>query len=370
MLSALLSSPLGLRAGQVGGADGGTIRFGQSASLTGGQARYGADVRTGILAAFAGAERNDSGRRLHFELETLDDGGNKERCVANVQRFIGDGAVGLIGLTSGAAAEASLQIIEAEKIPLLGTATGNMGLRDPNLRMPFHIRAGYDAEYAAMLRYVKDFGMKRIGYVHLKDTSPANEKAMTSALEKIGVKLETSVALDRNAKSYEAEAYQLLQAELNCVLFTTNAAPIEAIVEAMAAKGYPGFYFSSSFAGQALIDAMAKRGQAIIMSQVVPRPNAIASPLIKRYQEDLAAFDKSAKPGYTSLEGYIAGRTAVEVGRAAASSGAVTRARFVEALTQANLSFGGYSVRFNNGVHDGSRWVDIVALARSGQIIG
>jgi hypothetical protein len=115
---------------------------------------------------------------------------------------------------------------------------------------------------------------------------------------------------------------------------------------------------------------MTKRGQSIIMSQVVPRPNAIALPLIKRYQQDLAAVDQAAKPGYTSLEGYIAGRTAIEAARLTAASGQVSRARLHDALTQVNLNLGGYRVRFDNGDREGSHLVDIVALSRAGQIIG
>ena len=48
------------------------------------------------------------------------------------------------------------------------------------------------------------------------------------------------------------------------------------MIDALVAGRYSGLYFSSSFAGQALIDAMAQKGQSIIMTQVMPRPNAMA----------------------------------------------------------------------------------------------
>ena len=40
-------------------AEGAVIKFGQSASLSGGQAEYGEDVRDGILAAFNAANKGD-----------------------------------------------------------------------------------------------------------------------------------------------------------------------------------------------------------------------------------------------------------------------------------------------------------------------
>jgi ABC-type branched-subunit amino acid transport system substrate-binding protein len=346
------------------------LKFGQSASLSGGQAKYGADVRDGIQAAFDAASKADAVRGYRFELTALDDGGERDRCKANVKSLIEAGVLAITGLTSGAGAEACLPLTEEARIAMLGTASGNMGVRDPKLTSVYHVRAGYDEEYRRMVRYVKEFGMTRVGYVRLKDTSPANEKAMSAALENQGIHLTETVALDRNAKSFEAEAKQLLAGNLQCVLFTTNAAPIVSIIDLMARERYNGFYFSSSFAGQSLIDAMAQRGISIIMSQVVPRPNAIALPVVKTFQQDLATLHKDAKPGYTNFEGYITGRVAVEAARLAARGGPVTRGRFREALGALSVDLGGYSVQFSANNFSGSRLVDVVAIDRSGRLIG
>ena len=343
------------------------VQFGQSASLTGGQAKYGKDVRDGVATAFAAASRGDKAPR--YELVTLDDGGDRERCASNVKSLIASGVSGLVGLTSGAAAEASLTLVEQAKVPLIGTASGNMGIRSEKLAMPYHVRAGYDEEYRRMVKYIQDYRMQRIGYVYLKDTSPANQLAMTAALDAVGIKLTATAPLDRNTKAFDADAQRLLAAKLDCVLFTTNAAPIVALVDLMSAGGYRGFYFSSSFAGQALIDAMAAKGQTIIMSQVVPRPNAVQFPVVKRYQDELAAFGGGARAGFTSLEGYIAGRVAVEATRVALKGGTVGRAGLRDALSHLSIDLGGYPINFAGGPH-GSRFVDVVAIDRHGRVIG
>jgi branched-chain amino acid transport system substrate-binding protein len=345
------------------------VRFGQSASLSGGQAAYGQDVRDGILAAFNAANKADS-KGPRFELVTLDDGGDKERCKGNVKTLIDSGVTALLGLTSGAAAEACLPIVEEQKIVMLGTASGNMGIRSDKLAMVYHVRSGYDDEYRRMVTYVKEFNMQRVGYVYLKDTSPANQAAMTSALNAVGLKLTVSLPLDRNQKSFDAEVRKLLDAKLDCVLFTTNSHPISAIVAGMSAARYSGFYFASSFAGQALITDMVGKGQSIIMSQVVPRPNAIASSVVKHCQDDLAALGSGARIGFTSLEGYIAGRVAVEAARLALKGGGTGPSRFKDALSDLNVDLGGYRVRFTPQSQQGSRFVDVIAIDRSGRIIG
>lgn len=347
------------------------LRFGQSASLTGGQAAYGKDVRDGIQAAFAAANKADP-KGPRFELTTLDDGGDKERCKANVKQMVESGVTALVGLTSGAAAEACLPYVEEQRIVLLGTASGNMGIRESKWTTAFHVRTGYDDEYHRMVSYVKNFNMRRLGYVHLKDTSPANQAAMTKALGALGLDMTVSVALDRNAKSFDAEVAKLLAGRLDCVLFTTNSQPIMDIMSGMVIGGYPGFYFASSFAGQSLIDAMANKGRSVIMSQVVPRPGTVSAPVVKRCQEDLAALGTGARMGFTSLEGYIAGRVAVEAGRAATAKGGgqLSRSRFQDALTDLNLDLGGYRVNFGPQKLEGSHFVDVVAIDRTGRIIG
>lgn len=344
------------------------VTFGQSASLTGGQAAYGKDVRDGILAALAAANKADP--KIRFDLVSLDDGGDKERCKANVKKLINSGVTSLVGLTSGAAAEACLPLIEEARIVMLGTASGNMGIRSDKLTMAYHVRSGYDDEYKRMLAYVKEFNMSRVGYVYLKDTSPANAAAMNAALEAVGIKMTVSVPLDRNAKSFEAEAKTLLDAKLDCVLFTTNAAPIAQIINLMAASKYAGFYFSSSFAGQALIDDITGKGHSVIMSQVVPRPNAIAMGVVKRCTDDLAALGTDTRIGFTSLEGYIVGRVAVEAARNALKGGDASRARFRNALSELNLDLSGYKTHFTSRSPQGSRFVDVVAIDRTGRIIG
>lgn len=344
------------------------IKFGQSASLTGSQASYGKDVRDGITAAFASATKSEGERGHRFELITLDDGGDRERCKENTKILIDSGVSALIGFTSGAGAEVALPLIEAAQIVLLGTASGNMGIRNKNLKMPYHVRAGYDEEYAKLVSFIKEFGMRRIGYVFLKDTSPANQAAMTEALARMGIKMTETIALDRNSKSFEAEVDKLLAAKLDCVLFTTNAAPIVALTERMTQRGYAGFYFSSSFAGQPLIEAMTEAGRSVIMAQVVPRPRSAGVAVVRRCQQDIAALGGGARMGYTSLEGYIAGLVAIEAARAV--KGEVSRAAFRKALSNLNMDLGDYRINFAGGNQHGSHFSDVVAVDRKGRILG
>jgi len=346
------------------------IRFGQSASLSGAQARYGSDIRDGIAAAFAGANRSEAAKSLRFELVTLDDGGTRDRCVDNVKRLIDDNVSALVGFTSGAAAEACMPIVEKSQIALLGTASGNMGIRSAGASCAVHVRAGYDVEYKRMVGYVKEFGFQRVGYVHLRDTSTANLAAMTQALDAVGVKPTVVIGIDRNANSLQPEARQLLDAKLDCVMFTTNAGPVLSIVEHLNAGRYPGMVFSSSFAGQDLIDGIAATKRSVVMSLVVPRPTALGVGVVNQCKQDLATLGNGATLGVTTLEGYIAGRVAIEAARNASKAGTASRTRMREAFASLRTDLGGYRLNYAPDNAQGSQYVEMVVIDRYGRIVG
>jgi branched-chain amino acid transport system substrate-binding protein len=344
------------------------LRFGQSASLTGGQAAYGRDVRNGIAAAFAAANATASSTGLQFELATLDDGGARSKCMQNVLQLAQGDTLAIIGLTSGAGAEACLPVVEDAQIALLGTASGNMGIRSAQASGAYHVRAGYDAEYTRMIGYVKDFGLSKVAVVTLNDTSKANLQAMNEALGKLGVKPTLSVTIDRNATSFEDVANELLKARPDCVLFTANAGPIAKIIDHMHRAKFPGLFYATSFAGQDLVDTLSAKRQSCVMSMVVPRPTAMGVSVVSQCQRDLAAVP-GARMGMTTLEGYIAGRTAVQAALAAHKSGQASRARVREVLAGLRTDLGGYRVEFAGTSH-GSRYVDLIAIDRFGRLVG
>ena len=345
------------------------IKFGQSAALTGGQAAYGKDVQTGINAAFAAANASDAAAGLRYELQTLDDGGVRSNCLRNALALVDAGALALVGLTSGAGAEACLPVVEDAHIALLGTASGNMGIRAGKAGGTFHVRAGYDTEYQRMVSYVKGIGLQRVGVVYLGDTSRANLDAMTQTLAAQAIVPELSLPIDRNATSFDAVVAKLLAARLDCVLFTANAAPVARIIDGMRREHYAGLFYASSFAGQDLIDTLVSRQQSCVMSVVVPRPSSQRLSVVAQCQRDLALLGGGARMGITTLEGYIAGRVAVDAARAAVHSGNAGRERVREALAGLRTDLGGYQVSFSNSTQ-GSRYVDLLALDRYGRLLG
>jgi hypothetical protein len=159
-----------------------------------------------------------------------------------------------------------------------------------------------------------------------------------------------------------------MNARLDCVLFTANAAPVARIIDHMSRAKYPGLFYASSFAGQDLVDTLTARQQSCVMSMVVPRPNAMGVSVVNQCQRDIALL-QNARMGMTTLEGYIAGRVAVDAAVAAVKSGNLSRNRMREALAGLRSDLGGYRVEFA-GSTQGSRYVDLIAVDRYGRLVG
>jgi len=360
--------------------EGRIVRLGQSAALTGTQSRHGRDIRAGVAAALAAANRQEAmnkGHGLQFELVTLDDGGLRARSLDNTRQLIDGGAMALVGFTSGSAAEACLPLVERHQLALIGTASGTMGLRANAAAGAVHVRAGYDVEYKRIVAYIKSYGFKRVGHVFPQDSSPANLAAMNDALESAELKPALAVGIDRDAASVTSVVHKLLAERIDGVMFTTSAGPALAIIEQMKRAGYHGMFFASSLAGQDLIDGVAAAGRSVVMSLVVPRPTALGPGGVSQCRHDLQALaGSSGAPGpaptlgATTLEGYIAGRVAVEAVRQAARGGAPSRQRVREALATLHTDLGGYRLNYAASDRQGSQYVDLVVVDRYGRIAG
>ncbi|MCU7861920.1 MAG: ABC transporter substrate-binding protein, partial [Candidatus Thiodiazotropha sp. (ex Lucinoma kastoroae)] len=71
-------------------------------------------------------------------------------------------------------------------------------------------------------------------------------------------------------------------------------------------------FLNVSFVGSIpLLNELGDKAEGVIVTQVVPHfEDSLAG--IKQFRDDLASFNSGARPGFLSLEGYIAARILVE----------------------------------------------------------
>lgn len=337
---------------------GAEILIGQSAGLSGGQAEYSKDVRTGILAYFEAVNRAGGVLGQPLKLIAEDDKGNRGQVQANTKKLIEkDNVFALIGYTSGAGVEGVLPLLQETRVPMLSPATGNAAIRLAFHRYLFHTRAGYADEMRKMVDTLAAIGLQRIALVYLSDTT-VNLKVMEDALTANNLKSVATVGLDRNAKDFSAAVGELLAVNPQAVLFITNDRPVVEIVRGMKRKNYTGEFATSSFSGTSFINELKDDAVGVKVIQVLPSPTRTSMRIVREFHEHLRQVDSKVPPNYTNFEGYISARVLVEGLRRAGKN--PSRERLVAALESiSDLDLGGYHVSYSAKSHAGSRFVDI-----------
>lgn len=361
--SALLSM---MAAAQANGSS--PILIGQSGGFTGGQAEYARDVKTGIEASLANVNAGGGIQGRLVKLVTADDGGRRDSVLANTKKLVeADKVLALIGYTSGAGTEASLEYITRSQVPILSPATGNMGIRSAHNPFLFHTRAGYSDEMAKIIGHVARLGYSRVGLAYLDDVGPANLKSMKDALAANKLKAAAIVGLNRNAENFTPQIETLMAANPQLVVFISNAKPIAMIVKGMRERGYGGQFATSSFSGSRVVADLKEHARGLIMIQVLPQPHRDHLRFHQEFHADLKSVAPDVKANYTMLEGYIAGRVLVEGLKRSGSN--PTRAQLLAALDNlSEVDYGGYRIRYSKDNHSGSRFVDLGVVTASGQL--
>src|SRR5439155_23810583 len=109
------------------------------------------------------------------------------------------------------------------------------------------------------------------------------------------------------------------------------------------------------------------RALGVVVSQVMPYPFSLTTPISREY---LAAMQKAGgdhKPNYSAMEGYIAAKLFVEGLRRAGK--APNRESLIGGLEAVQgLDLGGFVAGFNARSHVASRFVDLSMLTDDGRV--
>lgn len=291
------------------------ILFGQVAALSGPTSALGQGMRLGIEAAFSevNAHGGINGRRLL--LISRDDGYDPDRAVSETRRAIDqDKVFALIGAVGTPTSIAAAPLAADAGVPFIAPFTGAALLRDSRLTTLVNLRASYAAEAQAWVRYlVVQRKLSRIAIFYQDDSFGRDVlSGVKIALDAQGIELAAEATFERNTNAVRSALRTLMRAGPQAVVMVGTYKPCaEFIREARHIDFMPVFVNISFVGGDALADELGAQGQGVIVSQVVPPPWDRSIPAINDYQQALHALDRSARPGFVSLEGYLAARLVV-----------------------------------------------------------
>ncbi len=350
------------------GVSDGKIVFGQVAALQGPAQALGQGMRQGILAAFDAANRAGgiSGRKL--ELKSLDDGYEPEKTVEATKRILDEDKVfALVGAVGTPTSKAGQPIATVEKVPFIGPFTGAEFLRNPYNRYVVNIRSSYFQETEAWIDHlVKDLAISRIAILYQDDAfGLAGLEGVQRAMAKRNMSLVAEGAFKRNTTAVKSALLDIMKARPEAVVTVAPYKPVAEFIKLAHQVKLQAVFVAISFVGSdSLAQELGDQGTGVIVTQVVPFPWDTTLPVVKSYQSALTAVDRNTKPGFVSLEGYLAGRLVVEALKRI--KGEPTREALLDAIAAAPFDFGGVTLNYGPMKNQGSDRVFFTILQADG----
>ena len=345
------------------------VIFGQSAAFTGAARFLGTRMRLGIEAAFHEVNQSGGVHGRHLALETLDDAYEPNYASDNTKLLIENRKVfALIGAVGTPTSRLAAPLAHEAGVPFIAPFTGAQFLRDPMLDNVLNLRASYYQETEEMVaRLTEDSGVTRVGVLYQNDSYGQNGLDGTMlALERRGLKPVASGHYERNTRAVKSAVDRILEADPEAIIMIGSYAPVARTVELARREADPTLMVVSFVGSRALADALGAEGEGVYVTQVVPHPDDAGNPVVAKYHAALADYDARAKPGFVSLEGYLAGRLAIAglemCGRE------LSQKCFIKALHTAEpIDIDGIRLKFGPRDNQGSDAVFLTVMGADGE---
>ena len=334
-----------------------SVLFGQSAAFSGPAQELGKNMRLGIEAAFAEANRAGgvAGRRI--DLVSLDDAYEPEAAVTNTQQLIeSDGVFALIGEVGTPTSRSATPVAADALVPFIAPFTGAAFLRDPSWNNIINLRASYNQETEEIVaRLIADRGLRRIAVLFQDDSfGRAGYRGVLQALDRRDMEPVAIGLYPRNTTAVRTALLDLQRGDPEAVVLVGAYQPVASLISWATRLGEDWTFVTISFVGSnALADELGPAGDGVFVTQVVPFPTDDSLPIVASYLSALSAHDPEAVAGFVSLEGYIAGRMAI-VGLERCGTD-LSRTCFLDAILRGEpIDIDGFRLSFGTDDNQGS----------------
>ncbi|MDO8768189.1 MAG: ABC transporter substrate-binding protein [Burkholderiaceae bacterium] len=353
------------------------VVFGQIASHTNpASAANAKGLTTGIQVYFdkINAKGGVLGNKL--KLITLDDGLQGPKMVDLTTQLIQDASViGLLGFlnSAGLAEIAKQDLPEKNGIALIAPLQGDKNV--VGVANVFPLRSGYADELAALLKEAKSWDKNSLAVVNM---NIAFGPALADLAIKTGaaqdMKIVTHQVLDANpdklGDSIKLAVTEVLKSQPKAVLLLAAGKPAFDFIKAL--RSAPGgtlqIYGPSVILHDGLVKAVgAEKARGIVLSQAVPYPFVPSKSVITEYQTDMKKYAPGESNSFSSLEGYLGAKIAIEGVRRAGNR--PTRANILAALSKLGMfDLGGIYVSYTPEQRKGWGGVDLSIINASGSL--
>ena len=346
--------------------------LGQSVPLSGAADQIGLAYFNGAKLYFDAVNSKNGAGGYRIEVKTLDDGYNAAKAATNAKQLIDEGVDALFGFAGTASCDAAFAAAKASNTLFFAPFAASDALYEPSLANVFHVRPALADEAYKIARHCATLNQERIAVFAEDDAmGRGGIAAVNQALLDLKRPPIVASALSPvNSNKVEAAVAELMKAQPQAIIQVSLFNSSAAFIRKMRQAGYGGQFLNFSIVGiDPLFTALGKEIGGIVISQVVPSPRSLGTPLIKEYLDVLNQTEQT--PSYESVEGYVAARAFAEgVRRSTAGSGKPDRAGLQKAFeSMTDYDMGGFRVNLKPKKYESVRAVDLVTITPDGKVV-
>ena len=353
-------------------ASGDDILIGASLPLSGPDAAVGQETLAVAKATFdaVNAAGGIHGRRI--SLVALDDQFQPARAAENARKLEAQGAVALFNCWGTANCTALLPVAAQARLPVVsGIGIADVGPQGAAARYAFNVRPTTEDEIARMVRQMDTVGQRRIAVAYQDDAfGKSGQAAALRVLARAKLKAAGEFAMARDTSNMPAVVEALRRSDAQGVVVVAPPLTAVALVRQARQAGLAAqFYCLAAQAHRAMVAELGEHTTGVVFTTLVPSPWNAGIPIVRDYQQALRGSSGRQEFSYLGLEVYINARVLVEGLRKAGPK--VTRESLVTGLESMGekLFTPTLSVRYGPGSRNGSSYVGLTMISRSGNFI-
>lgn len=340
------------------------ILLGQSAALSGPAADLGKEMREGANLYFQHINKQGGVHGRKIQLNSLDDGYEPERAVANTKQLINNQKVfALFGYVGTPTSYAVVPIVTEAKIPFFAPFTGAEGLRNPPNKYIFNIRASYFDETEKLVDWAVANGKKNIAVFYQNDSyGKAGLQGVELATKKHNLQISALSTVERNTVEVADAVRTIHNARPDVVIMISAYKSCAEFIRQAKRAGIDAVFMNVSFVGsKALASELGEDGHGVIISQVVPFPWDPTPAVAREFSKLMEQYLPQGKPSFNNFEGFIAAKVFVEALNRSGKD--LTRAKLIAALEGfRDVDVGDFRVSFTPTSHNGSSLVQLTVI--------
>lgn len=352
------------------GVTDGAIVLGQTLSLQGGKNAYGVAAAEGMKLYFdqVNAAGGVFGRKIVTRI--LDDEAKADKAEANARELVDAGVFLLFSAIDGGPSGAVMKVANETKVPFFGPLAGPPTLRAPHQPLVFPVRAEHKDEFQALMVWGKNTGLKTVGF--LRADTPVGQAHLAN-VERIAKELGLEVVVDIPFKgdvtdSQVAEWVKNIGSRKPDMFLNHGSAALYRKLVAQAKEaGLKTTFMAVNSGSTQIAKDLGPLATGMVFAQVVPNPMARKLAIARQYQDAARKADPKAEFSYGALEGYMTAKAMVM--SLEATGRELTRARWLQTMTNAHFDLGGVSIKYRPGSHEGSHFVDLSMVDREGRFL-